>query len=309
MNVLITIILPIFGVVALGFGATFTRGFGTAAGQGLAAFVFNFALPLLLFQKLSTSHLSAAGTGTFLLCYFAGAFLNGTIGFFLLPRLGVGALDRRALLAFGASFSNIAILGIPLALAAYGDRVALPLFTLLACHGMTFFSVVIPLVEAGRGEDVRLGGILLKVVRGMAMNPIVVGLVTGLALNLSGAALPTPLAGVVDLVAEAALPCALFSMGASLRAFGLRGVLPRAALLAALKLLLQPLLVFTLAHLAGLDALWTKAATLIAGLPTGINVYLLAGRYRTAEGEIAAAILLSTLFSLGTITLLLLLLG
>ena len=79
--------------------------------------------------------------------------------------------------------------------------------------------------------------------------------------------------------------------------------------LTALKILLQPFLVYLLAaHLFGLSPLSQAVLVTIAALPTGINAYLFAARYRAAEAAATSTILVSTLLSTLTLGLLLTLL-
>ena len=106
------------------------------------------------------------------------------------------------------------------------------------------------------------------------------------------------------------MPCALFSVGASLRAYRLKGALPPAALMVALKLVAHPLIVWALVSFVfAVPPLWAKVAVLLAALPVGVNVYLFAVRYDAGQAESASAILLSSVLSVATLPLVLLWLG
>jgi len=125
-----------------------------------------------------------------------------------------------------------------------------------------------------------------------------------------GFRLPGTLERFAALIAGAAVPCALFSVGASLRGYRLRGALAPAALMVALKLVAHPLIVWALAsYVFGVPPLWAKVAVLLAALPVGVNVYLFAVRYDAGQAESASAILLSSVLSVATLTLVLLWLG
>ena len=106
------------------------------------------------------------------------------------------------------------------------------------------------------------------------------------------------------------MPCALFSVGASLRAYRLKGALAPAALMVILKLGLHPLIVWALASFVfAVPLLWAKVAIVLAALPVGVNVYLFAVRYDAGQAESASAILLSSVLSVATLAVVLLWLG
>ena len=117
--------------------------------------------------------------------------------------------------------------------------------------------------------------------------------------------IPAPLDRTAELVGRSAVPCALFAMGASLAAHRLRGSFRDALLATALKLVAHPALVWSCATLLGLEPLWTKVAVLLAAMPTGINVYLFADRYRAGVNTASSAVVLSTGLSIFTISIVL----
>lgn len=134
------------------------------------------------------------------------------------------------------------------------------------------------------------------------------GLLPGLSGNLLGLVLPTGIDRTVELVGAASVPCALFATGASLVGYPLMGDMVPTVLLSALKLLLHPLLVWILAvPVFGLDGIWVPVAVTMAALPTGVNTFLLGIRYEASAGVAARTVFLSTLFSVGTISLILVL--
>ena len=118
-----------------------------------------------------------------------------------------------------------------------------------------------------------------RVGQGLMRNPILVALLSGLAFHALGLALPQAVDRWARLIGEAAGPCALFSMGASLRAYRIGGAMSRAAVMMALKLLLLPLLVWLLAtRVFTVDPAWLGVAVITAAMPCGVNSYLFAER-------------------------------
>ena len=52
MTAILTTILPVFGLIALGYLAARVRYITATAAQGLTQFVFNIAIPALLFRTI-----------------------------------------------------------------------------------------------------------------------------------------------------------------------------------------------------------------------------------------------------------------
>ena len=63
LTIVLDVILPIFGLLAFGYGATFTRVFGEAAATALASFVFYFAIPVMLFRSMATTSCPTTSPG------------------------------------------------------------------------------------------------------------------------------------------------------------------------------------------------------------------------------------------------------
>ena len=149
------------------------------------------------------------------------------------------------------------------------------------------------MLEVGGAGRERLRDVPAKALGGLVRNPILWGLAGGIALNLLGLRLPAALARWTELVAGAAVPCALFSTGASLRSYRIAGALQPALVMVALKLVVCPLAVWALATLVfEMPPLWAKVAIVLAAMPVGVNVYLFGVRYHAGEAESATAVLL-----------------
>ena len=143
MDIIFGIILPVFGTLGLGYAAARHGAFDEAANRGLSLFVFNFALPLMLFRAIAQADLPDAMPWGYLLSYYLGAF-----GVYALAMIGGRLLfgrrlDEQAVLGLGGGFSNTGMLGIPLVMTAYGPDAALPLFVMIACHSLLLLEKLI----------------------------------------------------------------------------------------------------------------------------------------------------------------------
>ena len=306
MPVLVDLIVPIFGLILFGYAATFTPVFDQAAGRALAAFVFWFAIPIMLFRNMAGQQLPAALPWGYLLSYYLSALLVFATGMAASRLLFAAKLEEQAIMGFGGSYGNVVLMGTPLVLTAFGPQATLPFFLILSFHSVLMFTVVTVVVELGQGAGSELRHLPKRVGQGLVKNPILVALGSGLLFHWLGLALPHAVDRWAELIGQAAGPCALFSMGASLRAYRIGGALSRAAVMMALKLVLLPLLVWLLAtRVFTVDPAWVAVAVITAAMPCGVNSYLFAERYKVGQAESAAAILVSTGLSVVTMSLIL----
>jgi len=307
LTILLNTIAPVFGIMVLGFLAVRMRMLDEAGAKGLVLFVFNFAIPLLLFRSLATTQLPDDIRWSFILSFYGGSFACYGIGMAMGRSVFRRTLDHQAIFGMSAGFSNTVLLGIPIIITAYGPEATLPIFLLIGFHGPTLMPLTTALIQISRGSEVSAGQQARTVFLELVRNPIIMGLLAGLLTNLAGLSLPAGLDRTVELIGSSAIPCALFAMGASLAGYPLFGDVAPALLLTTVKLFLHPILVWVLAvHVFGLDGIWVPVAVTMAAMPTGVNAYLFGARYDAAPGVAARTILLGTLVSLGTITMVLL---
>ncbi|MBA4742959.1 MAG: AEC family transporter [Azoarcus sp.] len=306
MDIIFGIILPIFGTLGIGYAAARFGVFDEAANRGLSVFVFNFAIPLMLFRSIAQTELPDALPWGYLLSYFVGAFATMGLAMVAGRTLFARRLDELAVMGMGASYSNTAMLGIPLVVTAYGPTAALPLFVLIACHSLILLPPTTIIIEAARGAQQSIGKLMLTLLRGVATTPLIWGLSAGLMFAISGAAVPDAVDSIAGGIGAAAAPCALFALGASLTRYRLGGNLREPLVIVALKTLVHPLLVWLLAtQVFDIPELWVVVAVTLAALPAGVTPYLFAQRYQVVQASTASTVFLSTLFSVASLSALL----
>jgi len=301
MEAVLAGVLPVFGLLAIGYGAARWGFFDEAAQQGLSRFVFNFALPLLLFRSLARAELPSSPPWGLWLSYYMAMY--SVYGFGMLVGKWCGRdFGEQSMLGFGACFSNTVLIGVPLILGTLGEPATLPMFLIIAIHGLLGMSTLTILMELAAGRSERLRDLPLNTLRGLARNTIVVGLAAGLLYGLSGLPLPTLLDDICALMGQAVTPCALFAMGAALTRYGLAGNIGMAVVLVVAKNLIHPLLVWWLATGFGLEPMWVATAVMVAALPIGINPFLFSQRYGVEVATVTSAVFLSTVMAVVTVT-------
>ncbi|MGB1779785.1 MAG: AEC family transporter [Longimicrobiales bacterium] len=298
------IIAPIFGVMAVGYLAVRVGLFGAVTARRLVLFVFNAAIPIMLFYRIATIDFPEEIAWSFLGGYYASAFAAYGLGMLSARFLFQRPIDEQSIYGLGAGFSNTVLLGIPLLVSAFGDEATVPIFLILP--------VSIILIETGRGREGQAASMrAARLVFEVVANPIIAGILLGLGANLAGlSTLPAPIDAVGRVMATVAIPCSLLALGASLAGYRLEGQLAPASVLAGIKLLVQPMLAWVLVvPVLGLGWPWAPVAVVMAGLPSAAMVYLFGARYETASEVAASAVVLSSAFSVVTLSVLLVLMG
>lgn len=304
MEILLDIMLPVFGVVVFGAIARALGWIKDGAIDAVASFVFNFCVPALLLRTVGTTDLPATPPWGLFGSFYLGAALLYALGM-LTGRLAFGRPPMgQTLTGMACAFGNTVMVGIPIVLAAYGEEGALPFFLILSIHGLLFFTVTTLLLEIQQGAEDRstLRDLPRNVAKSLVTNPILLGIFLGLGANLSGVGVPEPINGIAGMMQAAVAPCALFVLGASLVRHGVKGRVLQAAVVTVAKTLVFPALTFVLAaYLFRLEREWVEIATITAGLPVGLMVFVFSSKYGTGQAISATAVSMSTTASLFTL--------
>ena len=308
MNQTFGIVLPVFGLIGIGYAIAWTGMFEEAVGEALGDFVFAIAMPVLIFRTIATADFSGASPWRLWLPFFLGYAIVWAVGHVMVRK--VFGRDARAGLVGGISgaYGNVVMVGIPMSIAAYGDRGAAAIALIVAVHLPVMMAASAILI--GRVE--RLDGIataeidrrqaLRSAAHNVVRNPIVIGIALGGLWWLVG----IPLAGLtrtlVDRIADVATTLALLAMGMSLGKYGMHRNVPAGLALSVLKLVALPALVFLLCRtLVAMPPVWAKVAVIAAACPTGVNAYVVASRFRTGEALSSNAITLTTALAVVTV--------
>jgi hypothetical protein len=129
------------------------------------------------------------------------------------------------------------------------------------------------------------------------LNPLVLSTVLGTAWAITGAPVPKLVENLLKIFGDALAASALFAIGLGLSFDGVRSNFRRSMLLAVVKLVIMPALVWGLALLLGVDPRFTTAAVVCAAVPTAKTVYILSSEHHCEEPLVASTISLTTLLS------------
>lgn len=312
MNALLPILgvtVPFFALVLAGYVAGWRHILPESAIPGLNAFVLYFALPCMLFRFGLNTPIAQALNPVVMGVYVVCALLMVLVAIAFSLDEVVGLKDA----SFGAlvtAFPNSGFMGVPLLAALFGPAIVGPMIPTLLIDMFITSSLCIALAQAGGAAgDARAAA--LRSLRGALSNPMPWAIALGATLGGLGWRPAGPVDAVIKMLADAATPVALFTIGAVLWRAGqhahTRAAVKRYLPQALAKLVLHPALVFAVAIAARaigapLTNLEIMAITLTAALPSAANVAMLAERFGADNGRIARIILTSTVLSFLTFT-------
>lgn len=306
MLAILSVTFPFFALILAGYLAARRRLLPLEAIPGLNGFVLFFALPCMLYRF-------GANTPLALLLDLSLATVYLLCGLVMVGFVVTASLNRRVRwndAAFGAlvaAFPNTGFMGVPLLVELLGPAAAGPIIVTLLVDMLLISSLCIALSRLDGAGSAGARQAAVKAFKGIAVNPMPWAIVLGMASQALDLKLWPPLGNTLGLLADAASPVALFTIGTvlarsqMLAARGqhasppLRDVVP----VAMAKLVLHPLLVLLVGASAiqlglPLTPFALTAIVLTAALPSASNVSLLSERFGADTGRIARIILWST---------------
>ncbi|SMF08495.1 hypothetical protein SAMN06265365_102178 [Tistlia consotensis] len=309
MESIVNVVLPVFAIMAAGYGAGRLGLLGPASSQALNGFVFWCALPALFFGSMAQVPTDQIFNVPYLIAYGGSALatfaLALAIAAFAFPnRFGVLAMH-----ALSAIFSNTGYMGIPLLQIAFGKAGTLPGIIATVVNGAVIVGIGIVMLEADR-PGIGWRRILRDALLGLVRSPLIVSAFAGLLWSTTGLGLAKPVVAFTGLLGAAAGPCALFAMGLFMVGKSFTAGLGEVGWVTVLKLLVMPAIAVWLAFdLLDMPRVWALSAVIMAALPTGALMFVLAQKYEIYIQRSVAVILISTVASVVTLSALFIWLG
>ncbi len=296
MSPVIETILFVFGLVALGYLAGLTGYLKAEVGDALSDFAVGVALPLLLFRTMIDADFHGSAPWALWATYFVAVAVTWALGHLTMTRIFRRDPQAGVVGGVAAAFSNLLLRGAAFMQGVFGAPGFEILSLIIAVHLPTMIvsSIILFNVFGRRPGTVNVSEVGRHFPSRIAKNPLIVGILFGLAWRLTGLPLPVLAARLVDALAEVAGPLALFAMGLGLRRFGISGNVLPAFALSALKLLVMPAIALGAAYLFGLPPLTAQVVVAAAALPAGVNSYLIATQFATGQALASNQMTIST---------------
>lgn len=299
MNAVISVALPVFAIIAAGFATGRTGMLTRGDAEAFNRFVFRLAMPVALFGLAARTPppgiddaTIAIAYGTAALCILTGVYW-ATRRFFALEGAEAGAH------AFSSTLGNAVFLGLPIALNIEGW--ARPFILLMLIEG----TLVIAIGAAMMSRRTDKSG-PLSLFQGPMRNPLVIAMASGFVYSILGLPLTGAFATFFDYLGRAAGPTALVSLGLFLATHQfppVGQVAGRVGTIAFSKMILLPMIALTVASWLGVtDPAYFGALALFVLVPSGVGSFIMASQYGVSQTETAAAVLVTTIISVFTIS-------
>lgn len=287
---------PLFLLVLLGYALARSGRWPETVSEALGRFAYAVAMPAMLFRMMSDFSRMPAVDVRLLLAFFGGCLIVFVIG-----RIVAHSLFRldgvaQSVFALGGVFSNNVMLGVAIARTTLGDSALPAVSMVIVFNALILWTLVTVSVEWARHGEFSVRG-FGKTARGVLTNPIVASILAGTLWGFAEPPLPAFIDVPLAMLGQGAVPFSLVALGMGLAAYRIREGLGQSVAICAIKLGVQPLVVWLLARALGLPPLETQVVTLLASLAMGINVYMMAQQFRSLQSPVAAGMVLSTLLS------------
>lgn len=292
------LILPVCAVILTGWIVGYTGYLSRKLSDALIHFAYNIAMPALLIVTIAQEPSHSLIRWRFLLAFGGGSLLCFLLVFGIMSIRSSRSLASRTMHGMAASMTNTGFVALPVLEAIFGPRAVLPAAIATVFVAVVMFPIAVVLLELDQRDAHGSRTAPMVTIRHIVLNPMVISTLIGILLSAIGLRLPGPVTAYLNILADALTPCALFAIGLGLSIDALRANIGRASLLATVKLVIMPLIVYGLSLSLGLDPLYTIAAVICAAVPTAKTAYILAGEYRCEETMVASTISMTTLASI-----------
>ncbi len=303
MTALLDVIVPVFLLIGFGYAAAFGRLIDDSAIDGVMRFAQNFAAPCLLFKSVAVLDLSSAYHPALFASFYAGAFAGFGLGFLGARHLFGRTAAESVAIGFACMFSNSLLLGLPITERAYGTDALSGNYAIISVHAPLLYGFGITCMELVRskGAGLSLFGISSQVLRAIFSQPLVIGIVAGFAVNLSGFDVPQVAWSAIVMMASTAIPVALFGLGGVLRRYQPEGDMKSIAMVCILSLIIHPAVTYLLGRYAfGLTVPDLRSAVVTGAMAPGVNAFLFANMYGVAKRVAASSVLIGTVATIIT---------
>jgi malonate transporter and related proteins len=284
---------PLFATVGAGYAASRIFNIPERIAELLNKFCYAVLIPVTLFRLMSQAHALPGVDARLLAAYFGSCLVVFILGRVVAARMFAFDSTQGSVFALGGVFSNIVLLGLPLAKVLLGEAAVPSVALIIVFNALTLWTLVTISIEWGKHGSLSLVGIG-KTARGVLTNPIVASILAGTLYGYTLGSLPAWLDVPLKYLGLAAAPAVLVVLGMGLAQYPVREGWRPSVAIAAIKVVIQPLVVLLFARLLNLPPTETQAVVLTACMATGVNVYMMARQFGALQNVIASTMVLTT---------------
>jgi len=296
-------ILPLFGLILLGFIAAKIFKHPLESLSWLNTFIIYFALPSLFFTLLSKTPVEQLASWKFIFANIGITFFIFIIGFLIGVINTRGSIAAATIQGLGSAYGNIGYMGPSIAILAFGEKAAIPVAIIFCFENILHFAVAPAMMAISGQKKQTVPQLLWQIISSIIFHPFIIASAIGVLAAVAMYQPPVPVGRLIDYLAQAAAPCALFVMGVTIALrpvtrfpWALTYIIP-------LKLIIHPVLMYVgLSYIGNFDPLWVQTAVMLAALPIATNVFVIAQQYNVWVERASASVMVSTLISVLTVS-------
>jgi malonate transporter len=298
-------LLPVVFLILVGFVAGRAKLVRQEAVRDLSNLVFLVLTQALLFRTMSSVHLEKLDMRP-VIQYFVVAG-----GLFFVMLMVYGRDSRASVLALASIFSNTLMIGVPLIGLAYGESGQVLLFTLISLHALVLLTMATLVLElqvaheqaSATGEPRHMVKTVGMAIKNAVLHPVPLPILIGLMYAQTGLGLHPIVDKPLQLLGASFGPVALVLVGITLSQTPIGDNFRGALKISVVKTFVHPFLMAAAGYALGMRGLPLAVMVVAAALPIGANVFLFSQRYQKEEDVVTAAVAVSTVFAMISISL------
>ena len=292
-------VLPIFLVIAVGYLLRRSSFLSTSTVAEMNRLVFTFALPILLFRNIFDEDFDYLFNPSLIIWVVGSTFACFVLLWLFAEIFLRKKPDLISSFVQGSFRANYAIVGLPLVANILGDRDT-GMAALAAAFIVTSYNVLSVIVLTAKDPNTSLN--IKNIILGVCKNPSIIGIATGVAVNLLNIPIPGIARESINYIAALCTPMALLAVGGSINILEIKQFLRPAIVAAAMKIVIAPLIFVTISIWLGFRGEELVVLFVMLANPTAIISYVMAARMNGNAVFTSAIILITTAFSSVTLT-------
>ncbi|MEM7462114.1 MAG: AEC family transporter [Pseudomonadota bacterium] len=304
MLAILNLVLPLFGVIFLGYIAGRILKLPLEGLEWLNIMIIYVMLPALIFKLVSITPVEELSDLSFVTATTFATLVAFCLTFFIAGMFNGGNVGESTIQGFAGAYGNIGYMGPPLAIAAFGPEAAAPV-ALIFCFDNSLHFTLAPLLMAFHGKsEVSFRQLIGEILAKIFTHPFILATIAAILVAIGGIELPNAFDSLIDILAAGAAPCALFAMGVTAALRPLKRVPLELTYILPMKQIVHPLLVFGLLMVLAPNTspIWIHSAVLLATLPVATNVFVIAQQYGVWQERASSTVVISTFASIVTVT-------
>ena len=297
----ISVTVPIFSIIAIGYLFRRKGVIRETAVPELNSIAYYLGLTTLVFTSIVKYDLKEIFDLGIIKTLYTTFAIFVVIIFFAVYFLKINAKTKGAM-AVSSFRCNMAFIGIPIIISAFGDIAAAKTAIIIAFMTPVnvIFAIIFFKVLGGDGKKKNYGRFLLDFIR----DPILIASVLGILFSYFRVIIPAPIMNLLNILASLAVPLALLSIGASFRFSHIRKNLKLLIPASVLKLLAEPFIAFIIGrYLFKIDPVNLSITVILFAMPLAVAAYIMGKEYGSDSDFLSSSLIISTVSSAFTLTL------